>query len=153
MHPSLVDLTGKCFGKLTVIERAADVSTKSGKKLVAWKCKCACGKVCIVRSVNLKSGNTQSCGCIALKFRRTKRDTPNNNAEDFVGQRFGLLTVDKEIKPYRDPQGNKRRKFRCICYCGKHKDVRIDELTSGIVVSCGCLSVKKYMKLLEFLRQ
>lgn len=146
-HPSLVDLTGQRFGKLTVIKRAEDSLTKSGKKLVAWVCKCDCGKKCVIRSTNLKSGNTTSCGCVAKKIRRTKRDIPNSNAEDFIGQRFGVLTVEKEIKPYRAPDGNKRRKFRCKCYCGKYKDVRIDELKRGVVVSCGCLSARDLERL------
>lgn len=152
-HPLFVDLTGKRFGKLVVLERVADTPTKSGKKLVTWKCKCDCGKVCNIRSANLKSGNTKSCGCIAMKFRRTKRNEPNKNAEDFIGRRFGLLTVEKEIKPYRDPQGNKRRRFRCRCFCGKTKDVRIDELTSGVIVSCGCVSPRRYGLLMDFLKE
>ena len=106
MHPSLVDLTGKRFGKLMVIERAADVSTKSGKKLVAWKCRCACGKVCIVRSTNLKSGNTQSFGCIALKFRRTKCEHLTIMLRTLLGsisdclrslKRLSLTMIHKEI--------------------------------------------------------
>lgn len=153
IHPSLVDLTGKRFGKLTVIKRAEDCVTKSGKKLVAWVCKCDCGKKCVIKSTNLKSGNTKSCGCIADKIRRTKRDTPNRNAEDFIGKRFGVLTIEKEIKPYRDPKGNKRRRFRCKCYCGKYKDVRIDELTNGFVVSCGCLSARDFERIKDIVRQ
>ena len=95
-HPSFVDLTGKRFGKLVVLERVADTPTKSGKKLVTWKCRCDCGNVCNIRSSNLKIGNTKSCGCLAMKFRRTKRNEPNKNDEYFVGQRFGLLAVEKE---------------------------------------------------------
>lgn len=147
----VVDLTGQRFGKLTVLERAEDRVTKSGKKLVAWLCKCDCGKKCVIKSTNLKSGNTRSCGCIARKIRRTKRDTPNKNAEDFIGKRFGVLTIEKEIKPYRSPKGDKRRRFRCKCYCGKYKDVRIDELTNGAVVSCGCLSARDLDKLRSIL--
>lgn len=67
-HPSFVDLTGKRFGKLVVLERVADTPTKSGKKLVTWKCRCDCGNVCNIRSSNLKSGNTKSCGCFAIDF-------------------------------------------------------------------------------------
>ena len=152
-HPSLVDLTGHRFGKLTVIKRAEDILTKSGKKLVAWECKCDCGKKCVIRSTNLKSGNTTSCGCVAKKIRRTTRDTPNSNAEDFIGKHFGVLTVEKEIKPYRSPDGSKRRKFRCVCYCGKHKDVRSDELRNNVVVSCGCLSPRDLMRLRKILEK
>ena len=53
------DLTGMTFGRLTVIERAEN---KNGH--IAWRCKCSCGNECIVFGVNLKNGNTQSCGCL-----------------------------------------------------------------------------------------
>lgn len=49
-----VDLTGKTFGKLTVIEK---VVTK-------WKCRCECGNIKDVTGGNLKSKNTKSCGCL-----------------------------------------------------------------------------------------
>ena len=144
---SFVDLTGKKFGKLKVLKRDEDVITKSGKKLVAWLCKCDCGNTCTVMSSNLKSGNTKSCGCIADKIKHTKRDTPNRNAEDFIGKQFGVLTVEKEIAPYRDSKGHKQRRFRCRCYCGKLKDTRISELKEGVIVSCGCLSARDLERL------
>ena len=145
--PSFVDLTGEKFGKLKVLHRDEDVITKSGKKLVAWLCQCDCGNTCTVMSANLKSGNTKSCGCIADKIKHTKRDTPNSNAEDFIDKQFGVLTVEKEIAPYRDSKGHKQRRFRCRCYCGKRKDTRIDELKGGVVVSCGCLSARDLERL------
>lgn len=53
------DMTGKRFGKLTVIERAG--TDKFGK--ATWLCKCDCGNEVIVPGGNLRSGNTTSCGC------------------------------------------------------------------------------------------
>ena len=55
----LIDLAGHRFGKLTVIER-----TKSTNKNAKWLCKCDCGKEVSVFGIDLKSGKTQSCGCI-----------------------------------------------------------------------------------------
>ena len=52
------DITGQKFGKLTVLECVV----KNQK--VQWKCLCECGNICIVSKNNLKSGHTQSCGCI-----------------------------------------------------------------------------------------
>lgn len=54
----LVDLTGRRFGRLVVIERA-----KSMGKNSAWLCKCDCGKVIVAQAPNLKNGGTRSCGC------------------------------------------------------------------------------------------
>lgn len=53
-----IDLTGKKYGKLTVIE-PADVK----KGHLRWKCKCDCGNERIVHGSSLKSGHTTSCGC------------------------------------------------------------------------------------------
>lgn len=56
--PPREDLTGKKFGRLTCLEC---VGTQNGKAL--WRCKCDCGNEVIVGAYNIKSGNTQSCGC------------------------------------------------------------------------------------------
>ena len=55
----LIDLTGQKFGRLTVISRAEN----KGKR-AAWNCLCECGKKVVVEGSLLKSGNTQSCGCL-----------------------------------------------------------------------------------------
>lgn len=49
-----IDLTGKIYGFLKVIGY-----NKETKK---WICECKCGKLTEVKSNNLKSGNTTSCG-------------------------------------------------------------------------------------------
>lgn len=56
----LIDLTGQRFGRLTVLERAGSSTDGHAK----WLCRCDCGKTVVVRSEGLKSGKTQSCGCL-----------------------------------------------------------------------------------------
>jgi hypothetical protein len=56
--PGFKDLTGKCFGRFIVVERAPN---KDGK--VCWRCKCECGNTKVVRSEDLASGGSKSCGC------------------------------------------------------------------------------------------
>lgn len=65
----LIDLTGKKFGRLTVIER--DYEKKSGGKTprVYWKCSCECGNITVVQSDSLRSGYTTSCGCYGKEQR------------------------------------------------------------------------------------
>lgn len=58
------DLTGQKFGKLTVICRAEDKFHKNGERIIRWHCKCECGNECDVKSNNLTSGSTRSCGCL-----------------------------------------------------------------------------------------
>lgn len=61
----LIDLTGRKFGLLTVIERGEN--SKDGH--VRWKCICDCGKTKDkpVSAHDLKSGAVISCGCIHLQ--------------------------------------------------------------------------------------
>ncbi len=55
------DLTGKTFGRLTVIKRAEN--GKGGH--TRWLCQCECGNKTISQAPDLKSGHTQSCGCLS----------------------------------------------------------------------------------------
>lgn len=54
-----IDLTGKQFGRLSVLHRTEN--DKSG--LTQWRCVCACGKEVTVRSQDLRRGRQVSCGC------------------------------------------------------------------------------------------
>ena len=58
-----VDLTGKRFGRLVVLEQAEYHIDKKGRKIRMWKCKCDCGNETIVRHGGLQRGTTTSCGC------------------------------------------------------------------------------------------
>ena len=55
----LIDLTGKKFGRLTVLRRAESIN-----KRTLWLCRCECGNKVVVEAYNLKTGHTQSCGCL-----------------------------------------------------------------------------------------
>lgn len=124
------DLTGQRFGKLLVIGKAEDKISKSGRIRKRWKCQCDCGNVKEILGENLTSGNTQSCGCIA-----------NENKElDFIGAKFGRLTVTKRIENQIDKNGKPHSTWECKCECGNVVAVRGTYLKSGAVKSCGCLN-------------
>lgn len=55
------DLTNKVFGKLTVV-RLDEKRTNSGR--IKWIVKCQCGNEKSTQAINLKSGDTTSCGCV-----------------------------------------------------------------------------------------
>lgn len=55
-------LEGKNFGRLLVIEKTETKDRKTGSYF--WKCLCDCGNEVNVISHSLKTGNTQSCGCL-----------------------------------------------------------------------------------------
>jgi hypothetical protein len=61
MKERAIDLTGKIFGRLTVIERSAK---SSSSRHVYWKCLCECGSIVYVKSDDLRNGHTRSCGCV-----------------------------------------------------------------------------------------
>lgn len=107
------DLTGKRFGKLTVLE----YDTEQKK----WRCCCDCGNESLVATGHLNAGNVKSCGCMSKR-------------KDLTGQRSGLLTVIEET-------GERRRGsvlWRCKCDCGKECLRSTSELMDGTAVSCGC---------------
>lgn len=56
------DLTGQVFTELTVIKRAPDYVLPCGKHQVMWECMCSCGKTIITRALQLKNGDSKSCG-------------------------------------------------------------------------------------------
>jgi hypothetical protein len=54
----LDDLTGRKFGRLTVLKRSENIRDKT-----AWLCVCECGNAKVITADNLKRGVTRSCGC------------------------------------------------------------------------------------------
>lgn len=58
----LKDLSGKTFGRLTVISYSHFTVSKTGTRHF-WNCKCSCGKLVKVRGDGLKR-KSKSCGCL-----------------------------------------------------------------------------------------
>jgi len=114
-----VDLTGKRFGKLTVI--GLHKKTKTG--LSIWSCICDCGNHTKVRHQHLQSGETKSCGCLTKECRAK-----------LEGKRFGRLTVLE----YHHSDKRWTAFFKCKCDCGKEIVTSGAHLTSGHTKSCGC---------------
>jgi very-short-patch-repair endonuclease len=55
------DLTGKVFGKLTVLSANVEVGAERGQYY--WNCKCECGNEKVIRGSHLVGGDYKSCGC------------------------------------------------------------------------------------------
>lgn len=88
-YPQARDLTGKKFGRLTVIA----FSHKS-KGSLHWKCICDCGNFKNVRSNLLKNGSISSCGCALTKLLPGKAAI-NSAIKGYIG---GAKTRDLEWK-------------------------------------------------------
>lgn len=59
MGDNRIEIGGKKFGRLTVLRYD---STK--EKRAYWQCRCDCGNRIITAGKTLRSGATQSCGCL-----------------------------------------------------------------------------------------
>lgn len=75
MCAKFIDLTGKKFGKLTVIKRVGSDKYKNA----IWLCRCDCGKETVKITSRLKSGYTKSCGCLTVQ-KLLERNTKHNQA-------------------------------------------------------------------------
>lgn len=80
-HILRADITGQRFGRLTAIEPTDQIVRTS----VVWRCKCDCGNEAFVTVKDLRSGNTQSCGCL----NHERRPLPANFVD---GTRISMLS-------------------------------------------------------------
>jgi hypothetical protein len=78
------DLTGKTFGRLTVIHS----TWSNGFK---WVCRCSCGNVSVVQSKYLNNGHVISCGCMKHVTRLTHGLTGTPEYEAFRGAKQRCL--------------------------------------------------------------
>lgn len=58
--PPQIDLTGRKFGRLTVLRENGRLPGRN----YAWLCLCSCGKHKTVDGSSLRRGATKSCGCL-----------------------------------------------------------------------------------------
>lgn len=123
-----IDLTGKVFGKLTVISEHPE-RTPQGS--VQWVCQCECGNSTIVSGDNLRRNHTLSCGC-------QKKESAQARVIDLVGQRFGKLVVVERADTI-----DRQLYWWCQCDCGKIIRVCGNNLKQGKTKTCGCTPSKK----------
>jgi hypothetical protein len=64
-HKNLKDLTGKVFGRWTVVARAPNRG-----RITMWVVRCECGGEKSVRAQALVEGHSTSCGCAKVKVTR-----------------------------------------------------------------------------------
>lgn len=122
------DLTGRVYGRLTVIERVENKNS-----LVMWKCRCTCGQLTTASSHDLTIGLKKSCGCLRKEGRK----------KDITGKRYGKLVA---LYPLGKTEGSGSLLWRCRCDCGNEVDVSVASLNKQNNKSCGCLK-KEYQRL------
>lgn len=145
------DLIGVKFGRLIVLNENKEY--KQEKKLksghIYWNCKCICGNNVIVDGVSLRSGLTQSCGC--LQKEKLREATVKN----LKGQIFGFLTVIEEDLNYKKEKNLKNGNiyWKCFCNnCQSYITVNGASLRNGLTNSCGCIKSKGELKIKQLLK-
>lgn len=66
-----MELVGKRFGRLVVVEYLGSVRTGPKSYRKNFKCACDCGNIVTVSKSHLTSGHTKSCGCLRAEMRVT----------------------------------------------------------------------------------
>lgn len=95
------DLTGLRFGQLTVLGGAISQSEPSGRKRLAWQCRCDCGMVVSVVGENLRSGNSTNCGCVRKAGLIARNTTHGDSAR---GRKERLYSIwESMLKRCRTP--------------------------------------------------
>lgn len=127
-----IDLSGKKFGKLTVIKWTGEYTTNNGCiGYQKWLCLCDCGKNTITSSYSLLKGLSKSCGILGCGASYIKNP-------DLTGKKFGKLKVINMVtkRKYRQIA------WRCRCECGNIIEVITTKLKKGKTTHCGCSLIK-----------
>lgn len=106
-------MIGKKFGRLTVIKKVG----VDNRRYLTWLCKCDCGSEVIVRGVNLRNGNTKSCGCITRE-RMHKLNLATGECKSRLYRIWICMKTrctNNKIPQYKDYGG------RCISICDEWK--------------------------------
>lgn len=91
--PKYHDLSGKTFGRWTVLSITND-RTKNGG--VYWLCECECGEIKKVVAETLKKGTSKSCGCYRDEV--AKKETSERNFIHGLTNKERLYTILSGMK-------------------------------------------------------
>ncbi len=100
----LVDLTGKRFGRLTVIGRGPD-QPRGRTHRVQWHCRCDCGNECVCASTNLVQGKSRSCGCLQIDTITTHNRTGTPEHRTWIAMKSRCYTKSNIGYPYYGGRG------------------------------------------------
>lgn len=130
-------LKGKTFGRLTVLEDDTGIQDNSNN--ILRKCICSCPERNIVYKTYyyLTTADCPSCGCYGKEI---SQKNGLNNAKDITNNRYGKLVAKYFTGRVKKTKTGSLRYWYCECDCGGHKEVHVNDLETGKVISCGhCL--------------
>jgi hypothetical protein len=95
--PAFIDLTGRTFGLLTVIERGPPVPGRGGRQ-ATWVCSGSCGteRTRLIQGQRLRSGDTTSCGCV-------RRETSARTNRTCGKVRVHMAKIGQAVWPHDCP--------------------------------------------------
>lgn len=99
-----IDETGNVYGQLTVLHLNKE---KSRGKRTYWVCSCSCGNVKSISRDSLKSGHSNSCGCLRSKIVTENMTTHGKSStrEFFIWFDMKRRCYDKNNKSYNNYGG------------------------------------------------
>jgi hypothetical protein len=111
-----IDLTGKVFGRLTVIERAEDYIAPNGHHSAQWLCECKCRTKIIALGLCLRNGSTKSCGSGKTKLCSRHESLLASELKKYYIKNYN---AKKEYKIIKNPETDCW--LRCDIYIPKYK--------------------------------
>lgn len=102
-----IDLTGKRFGRLIVAKEVEPERRGDGSPRRKFLCKCDCGNDRAVTGESLRSGHTQSCGCLHIE-----RAREGNLKHGHVTNRKPTPTYNSWFDMVRRCTDNKRKAYK-----------------------------------------
>ena len=149
MGRPLIDLSGRRFGRYTVLARDRARSNGAGAH-PRWLCVCDCGSFQSVFGTNLANGGTSSsCGCLRVEMLKKRQTTHGEYGTKNYWNWFGAQKRAKKHKatpPWADLDAIK--KIYRARPSGHHVD-HIIPLNSPVVCGLHCEANLQYLPALE----
>lgn len=108
------DLTGKRFGRLTVLREMEMETPEANGNRRGWLCRCDCGKQIVSTQKRLELDGLKSCGCLLSDVARDKIEERNT-----VGHYDG--TTVSAILPERPPNKNNKSGVKGVYWSNPEK--------------------------------
>lgn len=111
-----MEIIGKKFGKLTVLEELKSNKANDYHKIL--KCKCDCGNITYKRKTNVINGKVLSCGCFAIE--QTKKRSTKHGC--FGTRIYGIWNGILQRTKYKSKKDKENYWGRGINVCKEWED-------------------------------